>query len=181
MKKNGLIIAALCVFCLLLSYGFDYMKPVQISLQQEAIEQADKQIPSFSLDTLDGASFESDSLKGEVALIHFWATWCPPCIVELPSLIKFAKEYPQIQVVAISTDFSTDVIERFLQERIKETLPDNFIILADTNGGVTKGIFDVFRLPETIVVSPEQEQVHWYRGDVDWSDQAIRSQVLSVK
>lgn len=181
MKKNILIIVGLCAVCVLLSFIFDYQKPIQISREQASIAQPSQELPPFVSQRLGGDVFESSSLKGRVSLIHFWATWCPPCIVELPSLIEFATENPEIMVIALSTDFSEEAITTFLETRIHSTIPENFIILTDLNGEVTKNVFEVTRLPETILVSPDYQREHWWRGEVDWTDQEIRDHVLSLK
>ncbi len=49
--------------------------------------------PSFTLERYGGGRISLDELRGKVVLLNFWATWCPPCVEEMPSLLKVAREY----------------------------------------------------------------------------------------
>jgi peroxiredoxin len=66
--------------------------------------------PQFDVKTLDGRTISSTALRGQVTLVHFWATWCPPCVEEMPALDKFYREHQQdgFEVVAISMDDAAD-------------------------------------------------------------------------
>lgn len=179
--KNVVIVLVLCFLTLMGSYFIDQSSPLQVSLNQQTMSQDQDFLPSFSSLKLNGKAFSSDVLSGHVSLVHFWATWCPPCVVELPALIKFARENPDIKVTAISTDFSQDKVEAFFAQKIEQEVPENFVVLLDIKGDVTRGVFGVSKLPETILVSSKSEIVRWYKGDVDWGDPLIRRQVSSVQ
>jgi thiol-disulfide isomerase/thioredoxin len=60
--------------------------------------------PDFSYTTLDGASGSLSDLQGKVVLINFWASWCGPCVREMPELDQLAQDYPELNVLAISID-----------------------------------------------------------------------------
>ncbi len=71
----------------------------------------------FVLARLDGEMVDSADLEGKIAVLHFWGTWCGPCIVEMPEYQKFDERYrddPEVAVISISNDRSTDVIEEYL-------------------------------------------------------------------
>lgn len=76
--------------------------------------------PEFTLTTLDGATVSSESLAGKVVLLNFWATWCPPCRVEMPG---FQRVYDRFRndgfvVLGVSMDQGgTEGVRRFLRER----------------------------------------------------------------
>lgn len=65
-----------------------------------------KPLPNFELTNLEGAKMHPSDFKDKVLLVNFWATWCSPCIVEIPWFVEFQKKYgPQgLQVVGISMD-----------------------------------------------------------------------------
>jgi thiol-disulfide isomerase/thioredoxin len=67
-------------------------------------------VPQFELATLDERVIASTALRGKVTLVHFWATWCPPCVEEMPALDKFYREHRQdgFEVVAISVEDAAD-------------------------------------------------------------------------
>lgn len=62
-------------------------------------------LPDFRATDLDGAPVGRDSLRGRVAVLHFWATWCPPCVEELPTLRRIAERYgDRVLVLGVSLD-----------------------------------------------------------------------------
>jgi thiol-disulfide isomerase/thioredoxin len=91
---------------------------------------------------------------GRTTLLHFWATWCAPCLVELPELIELASKQPNIVILAISTDQKTSEITRFIKKTGK-TIPKNFIIITDPDKSITQDHFQTFKLPETYILSPQ--------------------------
>jgi len=86
-------------------------------------------LPQFRLPTLDGQEIASDHWVGKVLVLNFWATWCPPCLRELPLFDELQRTHADadLQVVGIAVDNRKDV-ERFLTEH-----PVGFpILLGDT-------------------------------------------------
>jgi thiol-disulfide isomerase/thioredoxin len=64
-----------------------------------------KPVPAFSLDALGGGSVAAESFRGKVVLLNFWATWCGPCIAEIPDLIALQERYPDdLVVIGLSVD-----------------------------------------------------------------------------
>ncbi|HVH27181.1 MAG TPA: TlpA disulfide reductase family protein [Vicinamibacterales bacterium] len=74
---------------------------------------------AFTAQDLDGRPISSESWRGKVTIVNFWATWCPPCRAEIPDLIALQNEYPdQLQIVGISQDEAgPDVVRRFVEEQ----------------------------------------------------------------
>jgi thiol-disulfide isomerase/thioredoxin len=64
-----------------------------------------KPVPTFTARDLDGNEVDTAKLKGKVTLVNYWATWCPPCRAEIPSLIALQQKYrDQIQIIGVSED-----------------------------------------------------------------------------
>ncbi len=63
-----------------------------------------RKMPNFKLTYLDGTPFDSESLEGKVLFIDFWATWCGPCLHEIPNMVEMAKKYKEygFEVVGIT-------------------------------------------------------------------------------
>ena len=75
----------------------------------------DKPAPQFVMG--DGTrTVDLSKLRGRVVVLNLWATWCAPCIEELPSLLALQKQMPELAVVAVSMDQDPDVYRRFLAD-----------------------------------------------------------------
>jgi thiol-disulfide isomerase/thioredoxin len=77
---------------------------------QSSTPKASQPAPHFEVTTLDGRHIDSDGLRGKVTLVHFWATWCPPCREEMPAIDKFYRRHRDegFEVVAISVEDAGD-------------------------------------------------------------------------
>jgi len=76
--------------------------------------------PAFAVTTLAGDPISLESLRGQVVLVNFWATWCPPCRIEMPGFERVYREKRDqgFEIVALSTEGpGTAGVERFLEER----------------------------------------------------------------
>jgi thiol-disulfide isomerase/thioredoxin len=76
-------------------------------------------VPAFTMHDLDGTAISSDSLRGKVTIVNFWATWCPPCRAEIPDLIALQNKYhDQLQIIGVSQDETgPDVVRQFATEQ----------------------------------------------------------------
>ncbi len=107
-------------------------------------------LPEFSATTLSGKKIESKDLKGKITVIKIWATWCGPCLAEIPSSNELVEHYrndTNVVFLAI-TDDSKEKITNFLSQR-----PFNFQHITDAKeikGKLHKGM--VSYIPEHIVV-----------------------------
>jgi peroxiredoxin len=100
-----------------------------------------KPAPDFQLKDLDGKSVQLSDLRGKAVLLNFWATWCPPCKIEMPWFVDIQKQYgPQgLQIVGVAMDEGNahDAVAKFAKE-----MELNYIVLlgndkvADQYGGV---------------------------------------------
>lgn len=129
----------------------------------------DKPMPAFSLPTLEDANqiITQDDLKGEVALVNVWATWCIACRVEHPYLVELANQ--GVRVIGIN--YKDDVAEA---QRWLKNLHNPYvysIIDADGRLGIDLGVFGA---PETYVVDRQGVIRHKHVGVVDdkvWTEQ----------
>ncbi len=79
-----------------------------------------RKLPAFRLDRLEGGSFSSDELKGKIAIVNFWGTWCPPCREELPLVQRLYQKYrsdPDVVLVTIDQDADPRAVRHFLATR----------------------------------------------------------------
>jgi peroxiredoxin len=152
--------------------------------KQTSVEDAGqwegKTAPDFSLSNQQGKIFQLSQFKGRPVLLHFWATWCPPCVEEIPHLIKFAKWAKQktgMEVLAISEDESWDKIKKFLLE--KEIAPRGelpFDILLDTQS-VGSGKFKCNQYPETFLINKNSSIIKKFIGAQAWDSEEMKKWV----
>jgi thiol-disulfide isomerase/thioredoxin len=116
-----------------------------------------KTIPDFSVTSLDGKTIDKASLKGETVVLNFWASWCTPCMAEIPELKDLAAN-SKVKIVGIALD-----------EKGLETVKP-FAEAHRINYTVAVGDQDMFQqfngvgIPYTLVLDPSQRIVKIYRG-----------------
>src|SRR5579885_1188451 len=76
-------------------------------------------VPSFSLQSVDATTFRFKNADHHVVLINFWASWCPPCVEETPSLEKFSQQMSPrgVQVISISVDQNLAALKTYIFDR----------------------------------------------------------------
>ena len=128
--------------------------------------EAAAKMPPFELeDVVTGDPIASSSFQGKSLLITFWATWCPPCIQEIPNLIKLQNEYSAtgFSVVAISVDQEKGVVQKMVNRK-KINYP---VMMADKS--VTRDFGGVYGIPTSFLVSKKGTVVKKYSGFVPHS------------
>jgi len=127
--------------------------------------QAATKMPDFTLPSVkDGAMVKASGYQGKAMLINFFATWCPPCRKEIPSLVKLQKEYgPKgFTVIGISTDQDgTSLVDKFAQ-KMEINYP---VLLSDSKTPAAFG--GILGIPTSFLVDREGYVVKRYDGYVD--------------
>ena len=103
----------------------------------------------FALENLKGEQVRLSDLRGKVVVVDFWATWCVPCIEEMPSFQQFQKQYPDFVMLGIDQKESVDQVSSFLNGK-----GINYQILMDYNAKVA-GSYKVFMLPTTFFIDKD--------------------------
>lgn len=99
-------------------------------------------------------------------IVHLWASWCGPCVNEIPELMEFAEKNPNVKFVTVSLDETAEEISKFLKSFPKFDSPE-YIRIWDNGGGISK-LVDADRLPMSVIVRGENPVPQVIRSVVDW-------------
>ena len=141
--------------------------------------------PPLELPTADGKRVSLAALKGQVVMVNFWATWCPPCAKEMPSMVKLGQELARrhpgkFRMVAVSVDEQPGAVAQFFAKpAYGGGLPKDVVVALEPGAGeVTRAYYckgrgacspDDVKFPETYIVDREGRIVALVVGDIDWS------------
>lgn len=131
--------------------------------------------PSFVLQKHEGGELKLEDFRGQVVMLDFWATWCPPCREEMPALVKLAKEYESqgLVFVAASRDdgpSAPKLVESFIRSHLPELKP--YVAYA---GDDMARAFQVSALPTLYFLDREGKVMDAQRGAM--SEDAIRRRI----
>jgi thiol-disulfide isomerase/thioredoxin len=131
--------------------------------------------PEISVTDLDGNPVALSDFKGKFVLLNLWATWCQPCIKEMPSLVDLQKKFGSaLTVVAVSEDHRGEVIVKlFVQKLGLDTLK----IGLDPKSAVSRA-FDVRGLPSSFLIDPSGKIVGKVEGAADWDSDQLRAVLI---
>ena len=125
-------------------------------------------LPEFALADDSGKKFSQADIRGKVAVIHFWAAWCAPCIDEIPKWTAFAQRYQdrkdQVRFVAISLDPTWQEAHKILPP---ERLPAEVLSLLDPEQKTSEA-FGSFQFPESYLVSRGGKILMKWVGPQNW-------------
>lgn len=117
---------------------------------------------AFDLSDTQGRRFRLDDLRGRWVVVNFWATWCVPCLQEIPEIAEFARSHPRVTVIGIAVDAENPAkVKQFAQK----TGHDYPLVLADD--AVEKQLGEPKALPTTRVYDPTGKVVYDRPGRVN--------------
>ena len=122
--------------------------------------------PEFSLIDLQGNTHTHTSTQGKYLVVNFWATWCPPCLKEIPALVEFY-EQNQDKVEVLGLDYE-QADRAGIVEFVDSFMVSYPIVLFDEHNGPQFPKFgDIFGMPTTYVYNPQGQLVDFRMGEVD--------------
>lgn len=131
--------------------------------------------PDFAVPDLAGQAVRLSAYRGQVVLVNVWATWCPPCREEMPSMEKLHEQLKDrgFVLLAVSQDEGgIDLVKRFVEE-----MKITFRVLVDPDGDVGRK-FGVWGYPESFLVDRDGRVVERVIGPRDW---AAPAQIASIE
>ncbi len=150
------------------------------SLRHKIIASGDR-APDFRLQAPDGRFFSLSDFRGKVVMVHFWATWCPPCVDELPTL---ARLYPQFsgkdfEMLAVSVDEGgANAVTSFMRQNNLD-VP----VLLDSDRSIA-GLYGTYKFPETYIIDRQGVVRYKVIGPRNWMDPGtveILKRIIAMK
>lgn len=139
---------------------------VDENLDYDAGLEINEQAPDFELTTLSGETVKLSDYKGKKIILNFWASWCPPCRIEMPHMENYYeknKDAENVEILAVNMNKMErgDKVKEFVNEH-KLTFP----ILLDENNEITD-LYDVMIYPTTYIISTEGTITNKHTGPLD--------------
>jgi len=117
----------------------------------------------FSLKDVEGKTHHLSDYRGKWVLVNYWATWCPPCLEEIPELVHFHEDHKDKDAIVIGVNF-----EKISVEELAKFIDENFVIypVLLSEPSPTSPLGPVTGLPTSFLISPEGELVATKMGPV---------------
>jgi cytochrome c biogenesis protein CcmG/thiol:disulfide interchange protein DsbE len=119
-------------------------------------------------------SVDLAKLRGRVVVLNFWASWCAPCIEEMPSLEALQQQMPQVQVVLVASDETFTEYQTYLQRR-----PLKLLTVFDEKQA-SNALYGSFRYPETYIIDKQGVVRRKLIGPQDFSSPEIVNQLKKL-
>ncbi|WP_297528692.1 peroxiredoxin family protein [Thiohalobacter sp.] len=133
--------------------------------------------PDFALPDMDGRVHRLSDYRGKVVILNFWATWCPPCRREMPSMQRAWHKIRNegIMMLAVNVGETEDTVFQFMGD-----YPMDFPVLFDHDGSVSEA-WPMLALPTTFVIDPEGRIAYRAVGGREWDDDRLLDPVRALR
>lgn len=167
MQTNKYLNFVIIIASILLAIGIAHWMGTQ-SLPAQTETPELQQAVNFNLPDMNGRKYRLSDYHGQTVVINFWASWCAPCINELPILLSAARSHPHVIFLLISIDEDMKQISRFISRmppQYQSALEQqNVIILQDKNRDIMQNSYNIDQIPETFILDPDHKIRRHWRG-----------------
>lgn len=171
MKEH---LKALFVVALFIGIGsLAYLYTSKPSNHDNVVSTGDKspelklQLPQKDLKLVDGKILKPSDIQNKIVIVNFWASWCAPCVEEVPSLIELTKKSKDLIVLAISGDSKQEELMAFMKS-FPGFNKEPFYQVWDNNSDFLKD-FNIVKLPESYIFNRKGEMVKRVSGTINWN------------
>ena len=156
-------------------------KPIKVLTGKKerklAIYKGNPVPPELILRDLNNKVVDLTQLKGKVILVNFWASWCPPCVHEMPSMERLQKHFSAKDFLILGVNMAEDkkTVAHFLKTKVDSSFP----ILFDDKGDALKR-WGVFAFPTSYVIDKAGNIRYALFGGVDWDTKEIKNKISGL-
>ena len=126
---------------------------------------------SHEFTTIDGNSYDlsANNLNSDVTIINFWASWCLPCVQEIPSLNNLKEQFKDssLKIIAINYGENKKKINQFMDNHKM-----NFVVLLDENM-FSENFFKIIGLPTSFIINKNGKITHEVIGEIEWDSKPL--------
>ncbi|MBV8674169.1 MAG: TlpA family protein disulfide reductase [Acidobacteriaceae bacterium] len=130
--------------------------------------------PDFTIHD-QGQTVKLDQYRGKTVVLNFWASWCPPCLEEFPSLMQLERQIPNVVVLAVSFDTDPDAYRQYVTDN---HLRDMVIALDQSQK--SNLAFGTTRPPETYIIDRQGRIRRKFIGPQDWTSPEIENYLRNL-
>lgn len=130
--------------------------------------------PTFEINDIESNNLALEDYRGEILLLNFWATWCPPCREEIPSMeaMMLKLENKGIRLLAVSSGEAEDTVIRFVEEQNMQ------LHVALDPDGKWSNAYGINSIPTTFVIDKQGNFLARKQGGMDWNDPELIEALL---
>ena len=165
------IVFAIIFFTPLRGYIQVFVSQIKMSIFPPSIENVNNRVKlanyNWNLKGINTDDLKFIDIKEKVVIINFWATWCPPCRAEMPSLQKLYDDYRDNVEFIFITNEESNIVLRFLEK-------NNYNLPSYNQYSATPNEFNVSSIPATYIINKNGEIVVHEVGAADWNSNTIR-------
>ncbi len=147
--------------------GVSFITTRIFNMEIDKSEQVQLKTYNWNLSNLQGKAVDFNDFKGKVILVNFWATWCPPCIAEMPSYQDLYNDYKDKMIFVFAANDDQDKVNKFLKDK-NYHLPVYFPVTRAPNELQTNA------LPTTFIIDKAGRIVVDKTGAADWNSGKVR-------
>lgn len=169
IKKTDLrpVIFAVVLVLGILTFVALQLKKSSVGPAAPELPTVGRPVPDFAFPDLSGRTVRLSAQRGKVVLVNIWATWCPPCVQEMPSMEKFYRSFSRddLEILAVSVDaLGLQAVAPFMRDNGL-----TFPALIDDQGTM-KTLYGTTGIPESFILDRQGRLVKKIIGPVDWAD-----------
>lgn len=169
--KKSLIILSLLLLSQTCSASFfddliDWLSPIWSTNELGVLEPVDTPAKlAFELVDMDGVVYNQDNTSGKYLVINFWATWCPPCLKEIPAFVEFYNQYSaKVEILGLNYEgMDIEAVNAF-KKRFNVNYP--IILFAGSNEQEYSKFGDLVGMPTTLIYDPNGILLHTFIGEI---------------